>query len=258
MSYTVNVTGISPSTTETQLHDFFTFCGKITSIDFEDAGSDGKKANIHFEKPSAAKTALMLNSGTLEGSQLTVTSDVVHQDEETDAAHVEGVPTQEDKPRAGIAAEYLARGYTLSDGILTKAISIDNEKGISKRFLSYINSIDQTVGAKALGPDQTVSGKVLSTLQSTTQQARSMDEQKGYSKTATDYYSKALSSPFGQRVRDFYTKSSKQVFDIHEEAKRLAAEHKATQPAAAPGSASAEIPGAAAPTAEKAPAPTVA
>lgn len=61
-----------------------------------------------------------------------------------------------------------------------------DEKGISKRFLSYINSIDQSLGAKALGPDQTVSGKVLSTLQSTTQQARSMDEQKGYSKTATD------------------------------------------------------------------------
>lgn len=85
------------------------FCGKITSIDFEDAGSDGKKANIHFEKPSAAKTALMLNSGTLEGSQLTVTSDVVHQDEETDAAHVEGVPSQEDKPRAGSTSSIIVR-----------------------------------------------------------------------------------------------------------------------------------------------------
>lgn len=77
------------------------FCGKITSIDFDESA---KKATIHFEKPSAAKTALMLNSGTLEGSQLTVTSDVVHQDEETEAAHHEGVPGQEDKPRAGSAS----------------------------------------------------------------------------------------------------------------------------------------------------------
>lgn len=44
----------------------------------------------------------MLNSGTLEGSQLTVTSDVIHQDEETEAPNVEGAPpSQEDKPRAG-------------------------------------------------------------------------------------------------------------------------------------------------------------
>lgn len=81
----------------------FRFCGKITSIDLQDdAGTSGKKAVIHFEKSSAAKTALMLNSGTLEGSQLAVTSDVVHQDEEHDAPHVEGtIPSQEDKPRAG-------------------------------------------------------------------------------------------------------------------------------------------------------------
>lgn len=68
------------------------------------------------------------------------------------------------------------------------------------------------------------------------------------------YYTKALSSPFGQKVRDFYTKTSKQVLDIHEEAKRLSAEQKAQS--TVPGSASAEIPGAAVP--EKTDAPTVA
>jgi hypothetical protein len=35
------------------------------------------------------------------------------------------------------------------------------------------------------------------------------------------YYSKALSSAYGQKVRDFYTTTSKQVFDIHEEALRI-------------------------------------
>ena len=37
------------------------------------------------------------------------------------------------------------------------------------------------------------------------------------------YYTRALASPWGQKVKAFYTTTSKQVFDIHEEAKRIAA-----------------------------------
>ena len=54
------------------------------------------------------------------------------------------------------------------------------------------------------------------------------------------YYSKALASPFGQKVKAFYTTTSKQVLDIHEEARRIHETHKASQPhqhAAAPSSA---------------------
>ena len=54
----------------------------------------------------------------------------------------------------------------------------------------------------------------------------------------TQYYAKALSSPFGQKVKAFYTTTSKQVLDIHEEARRIAAEHKAAAtPASAPAPA---------------------
>lgn len=40
------------------------------------------------------------------------------------------------------------------------------------------------------------------------------------------YYLKAITSPLGQRVRAFYTESSKQVQDIHEEARRIADHEK--------------------------------
>lgn len=39
--------------------------------------------------------------------------------------------------------------------------------------------------------------------------------------TGLQYYTRAISSPFGQKVFQFYTTTSKQVLDIHEEAKRL-------------------------------------
>ncbi|KAF9258033.1 hypothetical protein L218DRAFT_948692 [Marasmius fiardii PR-910] len=232
--HSVHVTGINSSTTETQLRDFFTFCGKILSIEHK-----GSEATISFEKPSAANTALMLNGGTLDGASLTVTSDVEHQDEPHKDDHDQSEPiSQSDKPRAGIAAEYLAKGYVLSDGILRRAIEIDNQRGISNRFLSYIRGLDGSIGARALGPDQTISGKIQETVGAATQQAKSIDEQRGITKTASDYYSKALTSSVGKRVFDFYTTTSKQVLDIHEEAKRIAA-HKGTEGGGESGATSA-------------------
>ncbi|KDR82635.1 hypothetical protein GALMADRAFT_238067 [Galerina marginata CBS 339.88] len=223
-THTVNVSGIAATTTKQQLNDFFTFCGKIVSIDHQEKGNT---ATIAFEKPNAAKTALMLNGGSLDGSALSVTSDVVHQDEDhhPDQGHTF---EQSDKPRAGIAAEYLAKGYTLSDNILQKAIEIDNKQGISKRFLNYFQSLDKAVGQRALGPDQTITAKLQTTVDSATQQARAMDEEKGLSKTANDYYQSAITSPFGQKVKAFYTDTSKQVLDIHEEARRIADQQKST------------------------------
>ena len=44
------------------------------------------------------------------------------------------------------------------------------------------------------------------------------------------YYSRALASPFGQKVKAFYTTTSKQVLDIHEEARRIHETHKSATP----------------------------
>jgi len=215
--FIVIVSGIAPSTTEAQLHDFFTFCGQISSIQREK-----DTATIAFEKSSAAKTALMLDGGNLDGSSLTVKSDVVHQDDHKPPLPNEHHIEQSDKPRAGIAAEYLARGYSLSDHILTRAIDIDNTQGISKRFLNYFQHLDKSVGHHAIGPGRTISGHFQASMDAATQHAREMDAQGNYSK----YYSDAMKSPLGQRVRNFYTTTSKQILDIHEEARRIASQQK--------------------------------
>lgn len=64
-------------------------------------------------------------------------------------------------------------------------LTID-EKGISAKFLSYVQDLDKTAGERALGPNQTVSSKVQDTLASAHQQAKNLDEQKGISKTFYD------------------------------------------------------------------------
>ncbi|QRV77465.1 hypothetical protein RhiJN_05480 [Ceratobasidium sp. AG-Ba] len=52
------------------------FYGKIASIDFNSAA---RTPAIHFQNPSAAKTALMLN-GTLDGSAIAVILEIKHED----------------------------------------------------------------------------------------------------------------------------------------------------------------------------------
>ncbi|PBK92726.1 hypothetical protein ARMGADRAFT_930578, partial [Armillaria gallica] len=125
-----------------------------------------------------------------------------------------------------VTTEYLAKGYTLSDQILQRAIEIDNKRGISKRFLEYIRSLDFKLGERILGPAKTVSGKVHETLTAAAQQAKTVDAENGISKTAGTYYQKALVSPFGIKIKEFYTTTSKQVYNIHEEACRIAVQHK--------------------------------
>jgi len=240
----VDVSGISPSTTKEHLREFFTFCGNISDIQHTDL----THATIYFSKAASVKTALMLDGGQLDGSTLHVTGDADHP--HTDSpTQKEGHFEQADKPRAGIAAEYLAKGYVLKDDILKRAIEIDEKQGISKKFLNYLNQLDTTVGERTLGPEKTVSGKVQETVASAADQAKAIDQEKGITKTAYDYYAKALASPFGQKVLQFYTSTSKQVTDIHEEALRISAEHKAAAPKPDSPAASGPVPGTSAPAA---------
>lgn len=79
---------------------------------------------------------------------------------------------------------------TLSPSILTTTVrrfsSRIEKQGISKRFLDYFHSIDSTLGQKALGPDQTISGKVQSSVSDGINHAKSFNEQKGVTKTFGD------------------------------------------------------------------------
>ncbi|KAG8842506.1 hypothetical protein FRB96_005337 [Tulasnella sp. 330] len=246
MSFAIQVTNIAATSSEKAVHDFFSFCGTINKIDFND--TPPKTATIFFERVSAAKTALMLNGGALDGSNLTVTSNEVRPDHEEEVPMASGSSGehhlhQEDKPRSGIAAEYLARGYVLSDGILQKAIELDQKNGISTRFLSYLKTVDQTLGAKLGGPEPTLSEKAIN-------KAKTLDQQQGISTKAFNYYQAALQSPVGKQVGQngglsvwsFYSSTSKQVMDIHEEARRIAETHKNAGTTPAPVAASATSP----------------
>jgi hypothetical protein len=79
-------------------------------------------------------------------------------------------------------------------------------QGISSRFLNFIQGLDKTAGEKAIGPEKTLSGKVYETVtpvvQQVSTQAREVDQQRGITKTASDYYTKVSRLPLSARVRN--------------------------------------------------------
>ncbi|CZT02449.1 related to actin cytoskeleton protein (VIP1) [Rhynchosporium agropyri] len=210
---TVNVKNISSSTSEKEIKDFFSFCGKISNIEVTPSG-ESKNATVTFEKETAAKTALLLDNTQLGNTQVQVTSASASNDDDGDqyTSNTERDSdelTQEEKPRARIAAEYIAHGYVLGDQAIQKAIDLDNKHGVSNRFLATLNSLDQKYHA--------------------TDKAKSVDQSYGVSATAsniltgiTSYFEKAAETPTGQKLVNFYSQGSKQVQDIHAEARRLA------------------------------------
>ncbi|KAJ5666986.1 hypothetical protein N7462_011395 [Penicillium macrosclerotiorum] len=249
---TVHVSGIAPTTTEKEVRDFFSFCGKITTLSITPVSSDAdaqKSASVTFEKEAAAKTALLLDQTQLGSSSVHVEAaqniDDLAGASATNAAATEKEEehdiAQEDKPRSRIFAEYLAHGYVVSDNAIQKAIALDQKHGFSSKFTTALGNFDKKFNA--------------------TERAKGLDESYQITnKAATgwrglhSYFEKALEHPSGQKLRDFYSQTDKQVRDIHNEARRLAdlKQGKSTESAAPAAGETAPVAPAAVPASEPA------
>jgi len=211
---TVYVTNISSKTSEKEVKDFFSFCGKISNIEITPTADEKQKATVTFEKETAAKTALLLDNTALGATQVKVTSATGSTDD--DGSHYTSGDqrdsdeiTQEEKPRSRIVAEYLAHGYAIGDNAVQKAIDLDSKHGVSSRFMATLSNLDSKYHA--------------------TDKAKSVDQSYGVTQKTnsllsglSSYFEKAADTPTGKKLVNFYSQTSQQVQDIHAEARRLA------------------------------------
>jgi hypothetical protein len=210
---TVVVKNISPESTDDSIRDFFSFCGSITDLKITSEG-EARTAEVTFEKETAAKTALLLNNTQLGSNHITVTgaggdSDDTPHSPKNNVDRDSDEITQEEKPRARILAEYLAQGYVVGDAAIARAIDLDAKHGVSSRFLATLQQLDTKYHA--------------------TDRAKATDESYGITQRATNflgglssYFEKATNTPTGKKIAQFYTDGSKQVQEVHAEARRLA------------------------------------
>jgi len=221
---TVKITGLSATTTKEGLSAFLSFCGQIEDIQIE-----GTSGSVTFAKESAAKTAELLSGGSLDGSTLSIETTASQSAHTGDDDHVEGSDiAQEHKPRSAVIAEILSQGYILSDQAIAKAIELDHSYGISARFLKFFKPLSEQVTTKATELDQThhISEKAVNAANTTDAKLGVKENVNKATQIGKQYYSSALQSPVGAKVSQFYTQTAKQVLDVHEEAKRIAASRK--------------------------------
>jgi hypothetical protein len=109
-----------------------------------------------------------------------------------------------------VVAEMLAHGYVIGDNAIQRALALDQQHGISTRFTTALTQFDQRFKA--------------------TETAQGLDQKYNITQRATDgwkslysYFDKAQETPTGQRLRAFYDQGQKQVLDVHNEARHLAA-----------------------------------
>ncbi|KAK9362495.1 hypothetical protein V1504DRAFT_448642 [Lipomyces starkeyi] len=222
------VSNISPEVTQQQISDFFSFCGKISSLQVREASNAEtatklQEARIVFESDSAAKTALLLTDTKLGNSNVVVRPDTtapVGKAEGTASAARPVVAAeeghdiqQEYKPKAAIIAEILSHGYVLSDKAVQKSAEFDKQHGISTRFQKFLSDVDTKYNISDRATTTATSADAKYGIKERVHQTKGVFHR---------YYEKALDSSAGAKVRQFYADASKEATDIHNEARRLA------------------------------------
>ncbi|RDA84314.1 hypothetical protein CP532_4802 [Ophiocordyceps camponoti-leonardi (nom. inval.)] len=212
--HAVIVKNVASSTSDAEVKDFFSFCGKIADFSVSASG-ETKTAEVAFEKDAAMRTAVLLNNTQLGPNHISVAAasgDVG--DDDAAAKHVERDAddmnlSQEEKPRTRVIAEYMASGYVIGDAAIQRAIEVDNKHGVSSRFVNTLQNLDRKYHAS--------------------DRAKATNESYGISQRANNWYNglgsyfeRATNTPTGRKLVKFYSDGARQVQDIHVEARRLA------------------------------------
>lgn len=241
----VTVSHVSKSVAAPKLKEFFAFCGVIRLVDELGADENGyNKYRVNFELEKALSTALLLNDAELDSVPIVVKEESLpsYDDlpdkqegagdhkiqslslEKADAATITGDSDyddilQEEKPKLAILAQLLALGYLLSDDLINRAVKFDNEKGYTTKFKSFLTDLDQKyVGSQEPGSH---ANRGLNKAQEQFNTLHLSFQGLSYQQKLQYYFDKASSHPFGAKVHEFYKQISKEVQDVHREAKRL-------------------------------------
>uniref|UniRef100_A0A060T925 ARAD1D12188p n=1 Tax=Blastobotrys adeninivorans TaxID=409370 RepID=A0A060T925_BLAAD len=231
MTYQVKVTGLNASTTQDQVQEFFSFCGRVSGVVISPPQSEKESgsATVTFEKPAAVKTALLLTDSELAGSKVTISADEKTIAEAEQAAGQETPEnatkngqediSQEYKPRATILAEYLAQGYVLGDRVIDRGLELDAKHGISSRFTHFLQDLDSKYKVR--------------------DRAEATDRAYGITDKLGRYFDQAIQTPTGSKLHSYYTELVRNVTDVHNEARRLAdLKKQSSEPAPAPAASS--------------------
>ncbi|KAJ1883054.1 Protein vip1 [Coemansia sp. RSA 1722] len=220
----VVVDSIALSATESNVRDFFAFCGPIELLELKKQENGTQSALIKFGNIEAAKTSLLLTNAVINYEPITVSPLFQNAMPATPPPHAEhssgsnpaGSNTRqtdynssnvastsyEGKPALYVVHELLAAGYLVGERVVNRASEFDSKYRVSGRTQEQARSLDNHY-------------KFSNYLQQ-------WDEKFNLSKRAKDAYSKVQSHPVGQKVLITVNDAYQSALQLSNDARQIA------------------------------------
>ncbi|CAM0901929.1 unnamed protein product [Alopecurus aequalis] len=164
--YTVEVTNLSSSASESDLHEFFSFSGPIEHIDLIRSGGYGSTAYVTFKEPYALETAVLLSGATIVDQPVCISrwgqpdepsnfwdrptwqadEPCNFWDRPTWQAEEEMEYTEAFTVAQDVVKTMLAKGYILSKDALSKARAFDESYQITGSAAAKAAELSKRIG----------------------------------------------------------------------------------------------------------------
>ncbi|KAF7019169.1 hypothetical protein CFC21_032372 [Triticum aestivum] len=150
--YTVEVTNLSSSASENDLHEFFSFSGPIEHIDLIRSGGYGSTAYVTFKEPYALETAVLLSGATIVDQPVCISRwgqpdepcnfwDRPTWQVEEEIEYREALTVAQD-----VVKTMLSRGYILSKDALSRARAFDESHQLSGSAAAKAAELSRRLG----------------------------------------------------------------------------------------------------------------
>lgn len=153
--YTAEVTCLSPSASEKDIHDFFAHCGEIEHVEIIRSGEYACTAYVTFKDAYALETAVLL-SGAAIGDQHVYISRWGTYIDESDPWNYSSMGTQSEPfistPGEAVTVAQdavktmIAKGYILGKDALVKAKALDESYQVSSTAAAKISELSDRIG----------------------------------------------------------------------------------------------------------------
>ncbi|KAM3390807.1 hypothetical protein ACQJBY_012428 [Aegilops geniculata] len=150
--YTVEVTNLSSSASENDLHEFFSFSGPIEHIDLIRSGGYGSTAYVTFKEPYALETAVLLSGATIVDQPVCISRwgqpdepcnfwDRPTWQVQEEIEYREALTVAQD-----VVKTMLSRGYILSKDALSRARAFDESHQLSGSAAAKAAELSRRLG----------------------------------------------------------------------------------------------------------------
>ncbi|EEF42164.1 binding partner of ACD11 1 [Ricinus communis] len=163
--HAVEVTGLSPSTTEKDLYDFFSFSGSIEHVEIVRCGDYACTAYVTFKNAYSQETAVLLSGATILEERVCITR-WGHYIDEFDLWNTPSLRVEDEResthppersqyvPSAGeavimaqeVVKNMVAKGYVLGKDTLSKAKAFDESHQVTATAAAKVAEFTERIG----------------------------------------------------------------------------------------------------------------